>query len=53
MLDDETVIKAICSILDIDYEKIKDKLPEGEESTLAVKKMLEGLVPDGENGEDT
>ena len=31
VLDDETIIKAICEILDIDYEKIKDRLPEDEE----------------------
>ena len=30
-LDDETLIKAICEALDIDYEEIKDKLPEDEE----------------------
>lgn len=27
-LDDETIIKKMCDVLDIDYETIKDKLPE-------------------------
>lgn len=31
VLDDETVVKAICDWLDIDYEEIKDKLPAKEE----------------------
>lgn len=30
VLDDETIIKNICEILDIDYESIKDKLPKDE-----------------------
>ncbi len=30
-LDDETIKKSICEILDIDYEEIKDKLPTNEE----------------------
>lgn len=35
VLDDETVIQGICDILDIDYEDIKDKLPEKPEVDLA------------------
>ncbi|MBD5550468.1 MAG: phage portal protein [Lachnospiraceae bacterium] len=50
MLDDETVIKAICSILDIDYEKIKDKLAAGEDDIESVQKVLKGIVPDDEGG---
>lgn len=30
VLDDETIIQAICETLDIDYESIKDKLPEDD-----------------------
>lgn len=30
VLDDETIIKRICEVLDIDYEDIKDQLPEEE-----------------------
>jgi hypothetical protein len=31
-LDKETLMQNICDILDIDYEEIKDKLPEEDES---------------------
>lgn len=31
-LDDETLIKNICDVMDIDYEEIKDKLPDPEEA---------------------
>lgn len=30
-LDNETIVKNICEILDLDYEEIKDKLPDNEE----------------------
>lgn len=30
-LDNETIVKGICEILDVDYEEIKDKLPVNEE----------------------
>ena len=49
-LDDETIIRAICSILDIDYEEIKDKLAAGEGDTQTVQKTLESVVPDDEGG---
>ena len=49
-LDDETVIQAICAILDIDYEEIKDKLAAGEGDTKSVQKTLERIVPDDEGG---
>ena len=45
MLDDETIIQLICDELDIDYEKIKDKLPKDEEKDTAdAKKLLDGVV---------
>lgn len=31
-LDNETIIKNICEVLDIDYEEIKNKLPDEEEN---------------------
>ncbi len=34
-LDDETIVQAICDILDIDYEEIKDKLPKSAEDEIA------------------
>lgn len=49
-LDDETVIQAICSILDIDYEEIKDKLAVGEKDTESAQKTLEGIVSDDKGG---
>lgn len=49
-LDDETVIQVICSILDIDYEEIKDKLAVGEGDTESVQKILKRIVPDDEGG---
>lgn len=52
MLDDETVIEAICNILDIDYEEIKDKLPKREDSARDAKSLLDTVVPDEEGGAD-
>lgn len=52
MLDDETVVETICNILDIDYEEIKDKLPNQEESTQDAGNLLDAVVPDGEGGAD-
>ena len=44
-LDDETIIKAICDELDIDYEEIKDKLPkDAEKDTADAKQLLNGVV---------
>lgn len=50
LLDDETVIKALCSILDIDYEEIKDRLPVRGSDAGDARKLLEGAVPDDEDG---
>lgn len=47
VLDNETVIQAICEILDIDYEEIKDKLPQDEEKdTKQVEQELSNRIPD-------
>lgn len=52
VLDDKTIIQTICEILDIDYEDIKDKLPEDEEQdNQLAQSTLEGIVPE-EGGED-
>ena len=46
-LDDETLIKAICEALDIDYEEIKDKLPEDEEMAVkGTQVILDGVNVD-------
>ncbi len=50
LLDDETVIRALCSILDIDYEEIKDRLPKGENGARDARKLLEDAAPDDEDG---
>lgn len=44
-LGDETVLKNICDILDIDYEEVKKALPEPETDPLA---MVNSIVPEGE-----
>ena len=48
-IDDETIIQNICDILEIDYEEIKDKLPDPEETENEVKddlSALDGVTPD-------
>lgn len=51
ILNDETIIKAICDWLDIDYEEIKDKLPKNEEeNTEEAQKVLDNINTDVENG---
>lgn len=39
-LDDETLLKNICNVLDIDYEEIKDKLPEAVPSVAEATQTL-------------
>lgn len=54
VLDNETVIQAICEILDISYEDIKDKLPaDEEEGTQQAGQHLNNMVPEdgGDAGE--
>lgn len=46
-LDNETIVQNICDVLDIDYEKIKDKLPKDEEAgTQEAIKTIEGVTVD-------
>lgn len=52
VLDQETVIRGICEILDLDYEEIKDKLPEDETQTSQVEEDLNNIIPDDEGGGD-
>lgn len=54
-LDDETVLKAICEILDVDYDKVKERIdkqaeqsPESQVQT--VQGVLNNLTPDDEGG---
>lgn len=56
VLDDESIVKAICDWLDIDYEEIKDKLPNDEEKDPEnAQKVLDGvnIDDDSENGGGT
>ena len=51
VIDDETIIQTICEILDINYEDIKDKLPEDSEAdNMEAQSTLEGVVPDKGGG---
>lgn len=44
--DNETLMKNICDVLDIDYEEIKDKLPKDEEDIASVQNDLNELEVD-------
>ena len=45
-LDNETLIQNICDVLDIDYEEIKDRLPDQEEpDPYAAQTALNTVVP--------
>lgn len=46
VLDDETVVKAICEVLDIDYEEIKDKLPSPDDGMTQAEVALSAVVPE-------
>lgn len=49
-LDNETMMQLICEQLDIDYEEIKDKLPQPEDDALyapaAARSALDGIIPE-------
>lgn len=49
-LDNETLMQNICEVLDIDYEEIKDKLPDPDEAENAMKDAQDVLnsIPDEE-----
>lgn len=48
-LDNETLMKNICDVLDLDYEDIKDKLPDPEANDpYQAKTALDGVVPEGD-----
>lgn len=51
-LDDETMMKAVCDALDINYEDIKDKLPDGQEAETVWKGAQQALgeVPPEDGG---
>lgn len=44
-LDNETVVRSICEVLDVDYEEIKDRLPDPEETQIKdAEGALDGVV---------
>lgn len=46
------IIQQICDVLDIDYEEIKDQIPEQpEEQTNQAQSALDGVIPDDSGGE--
>ena len=50
-LDNETLMQNICDVLDIDYEEIKDKLPDPDEAETVVnetQKALDNIPVDDE-----
>ncbi|WP_299052527.1 phage portal protein [uncultured Eubacterium sp.] len=48
----DLVIQYICDVLDIDYEEIKDQLPDDEAAKVEeVQNDLDGLIPDDEGGD--
>lgn len=49
---DELLVQYICDVLDIDYESIKNKLPEDElKGTQEAKQKLEGIMTDEQKTE--
>lgn len=54
-LDDESVLKAVCEILDLDYDEVKNRIDEQtkqnpENQIRTVKEVLNHLTPDNEGG---
>ena len=52
-LDDETIRKSICEILDLDYEELEDKLPKNEEMETQAAAMMAGEITDEQAAEGT
>lgn len=52
-LDDETIIKAVCDVMDIDYEEIKDRLPKDESKQVEqAQEELNNVITDEGGGTD-
>ncbi len=50
--NDETILQLLCEQLDIDYEEIKEKIPEQEELGIAeAQTILDGVAIDGPKAE--
>ena len=44
----EITMQQLCDVMELDYDDIKDKLPNPEDDTDAAQNALNGIVPDGE-----
>lgn len=51
LLDNETLMQNICEVLDLDYDEIKDKLPE-QEAPDPYKATLAAVQPEDGGGDD-
>lgn len=51
IFDDETIIQNICEILDLDYEKIKSKLPAKDDDLTGIDDMVNDIIPDDLDGD--
>lgn len=50
-LDNETIIRSICDILEIDYDEIEDRLPDDEIlANQNAQKLLQGVNPEDSGG---
>lgn len=47
-LDNETLMQLICEQLDLDYDDIKDKLPNPDEDPYEAQTVLDGIEPEPE-----
>ena len=47
-LDQETIIQNICDVLDIDYEEIKDKIPNEEDDLMNAQNAIDNVPVDEE-----
>ena len=50
VLDDETIVQTICDVLDIDYESIKDKLPDKADDQIEDNATAQVVVDNIEGG---
>ena len=50
-LGNELVVQNVCEVLDLDYDEIKDKLPDPEEESDPFKAQtaLEAVQPEGDD----
>lgn len=52
VLDDETILKSICDILELNYEEVKDKIDDMDE-LVKTEDLLDKIVPEGDDPDET